>query len=110
MSFLVSDTKSLIKATHFAAVAHCKQMRKDGYTPYINHPIGVANILTELGNVTDTDVIIAALLHDTVEDTDVTFDDIRSEFGQKIWFVMLRFAITKLPLFLFDLKTDVLNF
>lgn len=76
--------KLIVKATNFAAKAHRQQFRKDGFTPYINHPIGVANILTDLGNVSDPSIIAAALLHDTVEDTDVTFDDIQREFGDHI--------------------------
>lgn len=80
-----NDIKLIVKAMNFAAKAHTSQMRKDGVTPYINHPIGVANILTEIGNITDLTVICAALLHDTVEDTDTTFEDIRNEFGERIW-------------------------
>lgn len=84
-SRMSSDTGLIVKACNFAAVAHQNQMRKDGKTPYINHPIGVCNILVELGKVTDANVLVAALLHDTVEDTDVTFQDITAEFGQRIW-------------------------
>ncbi|KAH9526129.1 isocitrate dehydrogenase (NAD(+)) idh1, variant 2 [Dermatophagoides farinae] len=76
--------KLIVKAADFAAKAHRQQLRDDGINPYINHPIGVANILTDLGNVSDPAVIAAALLHDTVEDTDVTFDDIQREFGDHI--------------------------
>ena len=86
---MLNDSKLITKAANYAAIAHCRQMRKDGYTPYINHPIGVAHILTDLGNVTDCNVIVAALLHDTVEDTSVTFEDITREFGQTIWLVEL---------------------
>ena len=61
-------------------------MRADGSTPYINHPIGVAALLTELGGITDPSVIAAALLHDTVEDCEgVTFAAIEEAFGEKIW-------------------------
>lgn len=79
------NIKLIVKAMDFAAKAHRTQMRKDGSTPYINHPIGVANILTDLGNITDSAIICAALLHDTVEDTDTTFEDIQREFGERIW-------------------------
>ncbi|KAK2575527.1 hypothetical protein KPH14_011247 [Odynerus spinipes] len=72
----------IIKCTNFAAEKHKAQRRKDlAQTPYINHPIGVANILIQEGNVYDPVVILAALLHDTVEDTDTTFDEIEQEFG-----------------------------
>lgn len=78
----------LVRAADFAAVAHRDQRRKNpSQTPYINHPIGVAAILTELGGITDPDVLAAALLHDTVEDTDTTLSDITVTFGEKIRFV-----------------------
>ncbi len=82
----VNNLSLLVKASNFAAIAHKNQMRKDGKTPYINHPIGVTHILTELGNVFDINVLAAALLHDTVEDTDTTIDDIKDNFGEKIRF------------------------
>ncbi|XP_033231271.1 guanosine-3',5'-bis(diphosphate) 3'-pyrophosphohydrolase MESH1 [Belonocnema kinseyi] len=75
----------VIKCTNFAALKHSKQRRKNQeQTPYINHPIGVANILIKEGKVYDTTVILAALLHDTVEDTDTTFDEIEQEFGKDV--------------------------
>ncbi|XP_042911775.1 guanosine-3',5'-bis(diphosphate) 3'-pyrophosphohydrolase MESH1 [Parasteatoda tepidariorum] len=75
----------LIKASNFAAIKHKSQKRKDVEgTPYINHPIGVANILVEEGEIYDIDVLQAALLHDTVEDTDTTFEEIEQQFGVKI--------------------------
>ena len=58
------------------------QRRKDvESSPYINHPIALANILCNEGHVTDTNVICAALLHDTVEDTDTTPEELEREFG-----------------------------
>lgn len=74
----------IMKTTNFAAVKHKTQLRKDGITPYINHPINVAYILTEEAGITDTDIIQAALLHDTVEDTDTTFKEIEELFGNRI--------------------------
>lgn len=72
----------VIRCVNFAARKHTKQRRKDADgTPYINHPIGVANILVQEANVYDPIVIVAALLHDTVEDTDTTFEEIEEEFG-----------------------------
>lgn len=77
--------KLYTKCINFAAIKHRDQRRSDSKeTPYINHPIGVAYILTSEGNVTDLDVVIAAILHDTVEDTDTSFDEIENEFGSKI--------------------------
>eukprot|EP00026_Physarum_polycephalum_P014121 Phypoly_transcript_14597.p1 GENE.Phypoly_transcript_14597~~Phypoly_transcript_14597.p1 ORF type:complete len:210 (+),score=34.85 Phypoly_transcript_14597:99-728(+) len=73
---------SLLRALNFAAFKHRAQVRKDSTrTPYINHPIGVAYILAEEGKVDDIVVLQAALLHDTVEDTDTTLEEIEREFG-----------------------------
>ncbi|XP_013784971.1 guanosine-3',5'-bis(diphosphate) 3'-pyrophosphohydrolase MESH1-like [Limulus polyphemus] len=89
MSSLITDTQNhvslLIETVDFAAKKHKSQKRKDiAQTPYINHPIGVARILTLEGGVTDLNVIQAALLHDTVEDTNTTFEEIEEIFGRKI--------------------------
>ncbi|XP_076296892.1 metazoan SpoT homolog-1 isoform X2 [Lasioglossum baleicum] len=66
----------LVKCVNFAAVKHKDQRRKDpAETPYINHPIG---------NIHDPAVILAALVHDTVEDTDTTFDLLEAEFGREV--------------------------
>ena len=73
-----------IKTVDFAARKHRDQRRKDPEsTPYINHPIGVAMLLVE-HKVNDRKVIMAALLHDTVEDTDTTYDELVKEFGREI--------------------------
>lgn len=77
--------QAVVKCANFAAIKHKDQRRKDPQsTPYINHPIGVANILTEEGGVTDLDVIQAALLHDTVEDTETTPQELQEVFGEKV--------------------------
>lgn len=77
--------KLYTKCMHFASLKHSTQRRKDSAkTPYINHPIGVANILCEEGDVTDLEVLMAALLHDTVEDTECTFEEIEELFGAKV--------------------------
>ncbi len=70
------------KAIEFATKAHKNQVRKGTDTPYIVHPFEVAIILTENG--CDEKVIIAGLLHDTIEDTDVTIEDIEHDFGSEI--------------------------
>jgi len=75
----------VIKAADFAARKHRDQRRKDPQeTPYINHPVGVANILSNEGGVDDPIVLQAALLHDTVEDTDTTLDEIEENFGKVV--------------------------
>ncbi|XP_066270772.1 guanosine-3',5'-bis(diphosphate) 3'-pyrophosphohydrolase MESH1-like [Branchiostoma lanceolatum] len=78
-------TEHLIECMNFAAVKHKNQRRKDpDKTPYINHPIGVAYILMKEGGVTDVQVLQGALLHDTVEDTETTFEEIEELFGSEV--------------------------
>ena len=79
------DLKKLMHALEFASRKHKDQRRKDvDASPYINHPISLANILCNEGHVTDVDVICGALLHDTVEDTDTTEEELEKEFGKTI--------------------------
>lgn len=75
------DTKLLLKAYQFASLKHGTQCRKSG-EPYIIHPLNVAYILAEIG--LDDSTIVAALLHDVVEDTDATREDIVNNFGVEI--------------------------
>ncbi|XP_064468905.1 guanosine-3',5'-bis(diphosphate) 3'-pyrophosphohydrolase MESH1-like [Ornithodoros turicata] len=75
----------LVEAVDFAAIRHRNQRRKDKEgTPYINHPIGVARILTAEGKIFDITTLQAAVLHDIVEDTDTTFEEIEKIFGKKV--------------------------
>merc|ERR1712232_1121659 len=78
------SASKILQAANFAAMKHTDQRRKVGDIPYINHPIGVANFLTEIGGVDDVLAIQGALLHDTVEDTDTTFEEIESIFGKEV--------------------------
>ncbi len=75
------DTKLIQRAYNYAVSHHGDQKRKSG-EPYIVHPVNVAYTIAELG--LDEQTICAALLHDVVEDTDATFEDIVAEFGQEI--------------------------
>ncbi len=75
------NPETLTKAYNFALNAHKNQKRDEG-VPYIIHPIAVANILTELK--LDSATITTGLLHDTIEDTKVTYDSVRTEFGQEV--------------------------
>lgn len=80
----------LITAIHFSADRHRDQRRKDDLrSPYINHPIEVAELLWRVGGIRDKAVILAAILHDTIEDTDTTPDEIRSLFGQEVLDIVL---------------------
>lgn len=75
----------LLKALAFAAHKHKDQRRKDSKaSPYINHPIALTNILCNEGGVRDIEVICAALLHDTVEDTETTPKELEDHFGRAI--------------------------
>jgi len=79
------DTGLLLKALAFAALKHRDQRRKDlEASPYINHPIALANILCNEGGVCDENVLCAALLHDTVEDTETTPEELTEVFGETI--------------------------
>ena len=74
----------VLKATQFAALKHCDQRRKDGKTPYIIHPISVAMILAEIGSIKDLEILSAALLHDTLEDTDTSAHELDKNFGSRV--------------------------
>jgi len=85
-----SDEPVLRRATGFAAWKHKGQMRKgEGEIPYIHHPIEVTAILAEVGGVTDFDVLQAALLHDTIEDTDANRDELETHFGSRVCAIVL---------------------
>jgi GTP diphosphokinase / guanosine-3',5'-bis(diphosphate) 3'-diphosphatase len=80
-----SDIGLVLHAARFAAHKHCDQRRKDvRKTPYLNHPIALASILHDDGHVTDAKVLAAALLHDTIEDTETTYDELRGAFGAAV--------------------------
>ena len=91
-------TVSLVnKAYEIARVAHTHQMRSSGEA-YINHPIAVARIVADIG--LDEISLAAALLHDAVEDTEITVDDVRREFGEEV--ATLVDGVTKLERLQFD--------
>jgi guanosine-3',5'-bis(diphosphate) 3'-pyrophosphohydrolase len=80
-----SELALLLKALAFAAHKHRDQRRKDPEaSPYINHPIALADVLVNEGGVVDVEVLCAALLHDTVEDTDTTPEELSDAFGARI--------------------------
>lgn len=81
----MNNLKTLTQAISFAARKHTKQTRKGADNqPYINHPLEVLNLLTNVGNVKDFDVLIAAVLHDTIEDTNTTEAEIQELFGANV--------------------------
>src|SRR3954462_6492414 len=72
----------IFRALKFASEKHVHHRRKGGRDiPYINHPIAVATLLATTGGVTDPDLLAAAFLHDTVEDTDTTHEELVEHFG-----------------------------
>lgn len=78
-------TGPLLKALCFSAEKHRDQRRKDStQSPYINHPIQVADLLWDVGGVRDPATLVAAVLHDTIEDTDATAEEIESLFGAEV--------------------------
>lgn len=83
-NYNVNNLKKLLEAASFAAKKHTRQTRKGaGQEPYINHPLEVANLLAGVGQVEDFDVLIAAILHDTVEDTETTREELIERFGER---------------------------
>ncbi|HEY9069151.1 MAG TPA: HD domain-containing protein [Candidatus Ozemobacteraceae bacterium] len=81
---------SFVKALSFASEKHRNQRRKDAdASPYINHPIALTNVLVNEGNIRDEAVLLAALLHDTIEDTETTADELREKFGEEITAIVL---------------------
>lgn len=90
MTFGENDIDLILKAIKFSAEKHKDQRRKDAEaSPYINHPIQVAELLWRVGGVRDTVVILGALLHDTIEDTETTPEEIESLFGEDVLDVVL---------------------
>jgi GTP diphosphokinase / guanosine-3',5'-bis(diphosphate) 3'-diphosphatase len=85
MAIEEKDLKLILKALEFSARKHKNQRRKDvEASPYINHPISLADILCNEAHVTDVNVICAALLHDTIEDTETEPEELEAEFGSLI--------------------------
>ncbi|VVE23768.1 Bifunctional (p)ppGpp synthase/hydrolase RelA [Pandoraea capi] len=81
----MSNPADLLCAIQFAAERHRNQRRKDvDASPYINHPIAVAHLLATVGEVSDISVLMAAILHDTIEDTGTNVEELRSLFGAEV--------------------------
>jgi guanosine-3',5'-bis(diphosphate) 3'-pyrophosphohydrolase len=79
------DSTALIDAIAFAADKHRNQRRKDAEaSPYINHPIALARVLAVEAGIDDIEVLIAAVLHDTIEDTETTLKELAERFGERI--------------------------
>lgn len=85
MTFNELDLKRIFNALDFAANKHRYQLRKGADSaPYINHPIKVAQLLIQEGEVYDIDIIMGAILHDTIEDTETTKKELIENFGERV--------------------------
>ena len=85
MRMEMNSIPQLIGALAFAAHKHRNQRRKNvAASPYINHPIALANLLANEAGITDLIVLCAAILHDTVEDTETTLPELEQRFGTRI--------------------------
>ena len=79
------DTADLLRAIEFASRKHSTQRRKDkDASPYINHPIAVTHLLAHSGGVSDLETLMAAVLHDTIEDTKTTGEELEAQFGRTV--------------------------
>ncbi len=77
--------EKILEAAIFAARKHQGQVRKDREeSPYVTHPLAVAKVIYEVGGVDDLPILIAAILHDTIEDTDTTQAEVREIFGEEV--------------------------
>ena len=91
-----ADTGLILKVVTFAAEKHRNQRRKDpDASPYINHPIALANVLLHEAGVTDVVVLCAALLHDTLEDTQTTPEELARYFGTEIQGIVMEVTDNK---------------
>jgi guanosine-3',5'-bis(diphosphate) 3'-pyrophosphohydrolase len=88
--------KLLIAAIAFAADKHRNQRRKDAEaSPYINHPIALANLLANEAGIDDQRVLLAAILHDTIEDTETTEQELIRHFGKDVADIVLELTDDK---------------
>ncbi len=90
-----NNLSKLISVIDFAAQKHKGQCRKDGKIPYINHPIQVANLLSNCGE-NDLSLLSAAVLHDTIEDTKTSPEEIRELFGEEVLSIVLEVTDDKM--------------
>ena len=105
MSNRTPSVGTLVEAVAFAASKHRDQRRKDvAASPYINHPIALANVLANEGGVTNLTALCAAVLHDTVEDTDATVEEISSLFGKNVADIVD--GVSKISLIKFESKEE----
>ncbi len=89
----MATLRPLVKAIAFAASKHRDQRRKDVCaSPYINHPIQLVDVLCNEAGIGDVNVLCAAALHDTIEDTETTGEELTRNFGEKICQIVLEMS------------------
>lgn len=94
----LTDIGLILQAAHFSADKHRDQRRKGSRnTPYINHPLEVAERLNRIGGIEDASVLVAAILHDTLEDTETTADEIGRLFGAAVARLVVELTVDKEP-------------
>lgn len=94
----VTPVGLIIQAAHFSADKHRDQRRKGSRnTPYINHPLEVAERLSRIGGIEDATVLVAAILHDTIEDTETTEAEIARLFGPDVARLVAELTVEKEP-------------
>ncbi len=94
--YLMNKLGKLIDAINFSAQKHRGQTRKGANAePYINHPIDVMNILSKDGGIEEYDILISAVLHDTIEDTETTEVEIDKRFGSRVARIVLEVSDDK---------------
>lgn len=87
----------VLGAADFAARRHRNQRRKDvESSPYINHPLALASVLAGEGGVTEATVLMAALLHDTIEDTQTTCEELEARFGERVASIVMEVTDDKM--------------
>jgi guanosine-3',5'-bis(diphosphate) 3'-pyrophosphohydrolase len=92
----MNDVSQLFDALAFAAEKHRMQRRKDAEaSPYINHPIALARVLCNEAGIAEMIVLSAALLHDTIEDTNTTEEELRARFGEAITSIVVEVSDDK---------------
>ena len=91
------NTELFDKAAHFAISAHANTERRAKGFPYIIHPMEAAAIVATM--TTDPELLAAAILHDTLEDTEVTFEELRSQFGNRVAYLVLAESNIKMNVF-----------
>ncbi len=96
MNQMTTDTGKLLEAIEFASEKHKNQFRKNkDKTPYIHHPVQVARTISRHVQNVDNDVLIAAVLHDVLEDTDTSRVELENTFGKKIASIVLEVTDNK---------------